>query len=70
MERDAMGNPIVYIVYDRSRKGTTTGYWRVAVFCRLKNAQQFLKKQDNDNLFISCNHGTARDFSLARDLGE
>lgn len=70
MERDAMGNPVVYVIFDRSRAGTSTGYWRVAVFCKSANAQRFIEERNDDNLFISCQTGTARDFSLARDLEE
>lgn len=67
IERDMRGNPVVYVVYDRSRSGTTTGWWRVAVFRHGHNAQAFLDEQQNENYVISCQSGTVRDFSLARD---
>jgi hypothetical protein len=67
MERDTNGNPVIYVIYDRSRSGTTTGWWRVAHFKFAKNAQTFLDEQQNENYVISCQSGSARDFSLARD---
>lgn len=67
IERDVMGNPVVYAVYDRSRSGTVTDWWRVATFRLGRNAQAFLDEQQNENYVISCQSGTARDFSLARD---
>jgi hypothetical protein len=67
MEHDAMGNPVCYVVYDRSREGTTTGFWMVATFYHCKNAREFLEEQDNENYFVSCQQGTKKLFSLARD---
>lgn len=67
MEYDAKGNPVVYVVYDRSRSGTTTGWWRVAVFKYSKNAQAFMDEQQNKNYVVSCQSPGPRDYNLARD---
>jgi len=67
MERDMSGNPVVYVIYDRSKSGTTSGWCRVATFRYHENAQEFLNAQNNENYAISCQSGSVRDMSLARD---
>jgi hypothetical protein len=67
MEYDAKGNPVVYVVYDRSKSGTQTGWWRVAVFKHGKNAQAFMDEQQNENYVVSCQSPGQHDYSLARD---
>lgn len=62
-----MGNPVVYVVYDRSRSDTSTGWWRVASFRHGENARAFLDEQQNDDYVISCQSATVRDHGLARD---
>jgi len=65
--RDRDGNEVVYVIYDRSRKGTTTGWWRVAVFRDERNAQRFLDEIGNENYVISCQTPSKKDRSLIRD---
>lgn len=67
MKRDRAGNPVVFHVYDRSRRGTATRWHRVATFRDPENADRFLEKEGREELFISCNTATVKDFSLARD---
>jgi len=67
MQYDAKGNPVIFVVYDSSKSGTTTGWWRVAHFRYEKNAQAFLDEQRNKNLVISCQSPRQRDYSLLRD---
>lgn len=68
MQRDLKGNPVVYAVYDRSKKRSGgIGWHRVATFVQLENAERFLKQEGNEDYFISCNTATVQDIGLARD---
>ena len=67
MQYDAKGNPLIFVIYDRSKKGVHDGWWRVAHFRYEKNAQAFLDDQHNESLFISCQSPDPRDYSLLRD---
>ena len=60
MERAVMGNPVVYIVYDRNRSGTTTGWRQVVVFNHVVHAHEFLEEQDNEDYVLSCQSADAR----------
>ena len=67
MDQDKNGNPVVYVIYDRSKSGTTAGWWRVAFFKSAVNAQKFLEEVNNENYVISCQTASKRDFGLVRD---
>ena len=67
MQYDAKGNPVIFVIYDRSKTRHTGQWWRVAHFKYETNAQAFLEEQQNEALVISCQSPRQRDYSLLRD---
>jgi hypothetical protein len=65
--KDKHGNLLVFVVYDRSRAGTTTGYWQVASFREESNANKFVEESGKDSYFVSCQQARGRDLALTRD---
>ena len=63
--KDASGTPIVFVVYDRARKGTT-GNHRVATFRDPDNADSFLEGKP-ESYYVSCQSASVSDMSLAQD---
>lgn len=60
----------LYCVYDKSRKGTTTGHWLVAVFKKEIDATQFLHNQtypESHNYYSIPTQATKKLLSLVRD---
>lgn len=67
MDRDKAGNPVLYVIRDRKRTGTSWGFYVVAIFRFLVNAEKFLADKNIDSYYISCESSTIRFLSLARD---